>query len=95
MLTRYIVSYDISDPKRLRQVYKTLRGYGEHLQFSVFRCDLSERQRVVLGGLLSDIIDHDEDQVMYVRLGPVDGRADEAIETVGRALKATRRPLVL
>ena len=33
----YIVTYDIADPKRLRQVYDTMRGYGTWLQLSVFR----------------------------------------------------------
>ncbi|NLE47060.1 MAG: CRISPR-associated endonuclease Cas2 [Sandaracinaceae bacterium] len=27
----YIVTYDISDPKRLRKVFQILRGYGDHL----------------------------------------------------------------
>jgi CRISPR-associated protein Cas2 len=95
MKTRYIVTYDISDPKRLRQVYKTLRGYGRHLQLSVFRCDLADQERVVLGGMLSEIIDHAEDQVLFIRLGPAEGRADEAIDALGRALSEERRPLVL
>ena len=31
----YIVCYDICDDKRLRQVFKTMRSYGDHLQYSV------------------------------------------------------------
>jgi CRISPR-associated protein Cas2 len=33
----YIVTYDVCNPKRLRKVFKTMQGYGEHLQLSVFR----------------------------------------------------------
>ena len=40
----YVVTYDICDPKRLRRVYETLRGHGDHLQLSVFRCDLTRRE---------------------------------------------------
>jgi CRISPR-associated protein Cas2 len=86
MRTRYIVSYDIADPKRLRSVHRTMRGYGSPLQYSVFRCDLSPSERVLLIEALTPIINHREDQVMLIRLGPADGRACESIETLGRAL---------
>jgi CRISPR-associated protein Cas2 len=33
---RYLVSYDISDPKRLRKVARSLEGFGVRLQYSVF-----------------------------------------------------------
>jgi len=69
----YIVAYDISDPKRLRRVFRTLKGYGQHLQLSVFRCDLSASQRLQLAAKL----------VMFVDLGPVDGRS-HAIDYLGR-----------
>lgn len=79
----YIVTYDICHPKRLRKVFRTLKGYGEHLQLSVFRCDLTKSQRLQLAGKLSDTIEHDEDQVMFVDLGPSDGRS-HTIDYVGR-----------
>ncbi|MEK7751294.1 MAG: CRISPR-associated endonuclease Cas2, partial [Acidobacteriota bacterium] len=41
MRNSYLVSYDIADDKRLRQVFKTMRAYGDHLQFSVFECQLT------------------------------------------------------
>jgi CRISPR-associated protein Cas2 len=37
---RYIVAYDIADPKRLRATHKALTGVGDPLQESVFLCDL-------------------------------------------------------
>ena len=88
MRTRYIVSYDIADPQRLRRVHRTMRGYGDPLQYSVFRCDLSSSERVLLIEALTPIINHREDQVMLIRLGPADGQACESIETIGRALDA-------
>ena len=42
MRNRYIVTYDICDDARRTAVYKALRGFGDHLQYSVFRCDLSD-----------------------------------------------------
>jgi CRISPR-associated protein Cas2 len=79
----YIVAYDISDPKRLRRVYRTLRGYGQHLQLSVFRCDLTKAQRLQLAAKLRETIEHAEDQVMFVDLGPSEGRS-HSIDYVGR-----------
>ena len=40
----YLVCYDIRDPKRWRRCFKLLKGYGEGLQYSVFRCRLTKRQ---------------------------------------------------
>lgn len=36
-----IVCYDIRNARRLRKVAKHMEGYGERLQFSIFRCHLS------------------------------------------------------
>jgi CRISPR-associated protein Cas2 len=85
MRTSYIVSYDISDEKRLRRVHRTMRGFGEPLQYSVFRCVLSSAERILLLEALTPLINHREDQVMLVNLGPADGRGAECIETIGRA----------
>jgi len=79
----FIVAYDISDPKRLRKVFRTLKGYGQHLQYSVFRCDITTSQRLQLEARLRQTIDHDEDQVMFVDLGPSEGRS-HSIAYVGR-----------
>ena len=75
----YIVAYDICDPKRLRRVFRTVRGYGEHLQYSVFRCDLTASQRLQLAAKLEVIIDASADQVMLVDLGPIDGRGHTTV----------------
>ena len=36
-----VVAYDIADDKRRLRVMKLLAGYGEHVQESVFECDLA------------------------------------------------------
>ncbi len=90
MQTRYIVSYDISDPKRLRLVHKTMLGYGEPLQYSVFCCDLSPSNRIMLISDLAEIIDHREDQVLFIDIGPSGGRGGQVIEPIGRPMKRER-----
>lgn len=71
MRHHYIIGYDISDPTRLRRVHKTMRDFGKPLQFSVFACMLASVERSILEAQLLKIIDTNADQVMFVRLGPV------------------------
>lgn len=82
----YLVCYDICDPKRLRKVYKTMRGYGEHYQLSIFRCELSASEKVQMVSDLEPILKHDEDQVLIVHLGPPRGQHASAMETLGLPL---------
>lgn len=83
-MQRYIVTYDVCDPKRLRRVFEVLRGFGDHLQYSVFRCDLSDQSLVELKAELHTEIDHDEDQVLIFDLGPSPGRGASSVEAIGR-----------
>ncbi len=87
----YIVTYDISGPRRLRRVFKTLRGYGDHLQYSVFRCELSDRERAQLVADLSEEINHKEDQVLLFPLGPAEGYNHENVSALGRPYIALER----
>lgn len=89
--TAWIVAYDICDPKRLRLVYKTMRGFGEHWQYSVFHCELSPARKVRLLSLLEDIIDHSVDQVLFAPLGPVGGHNQQSIEVLGKRRPRTPR----
>ncbi len=80
----YVVTYDISDPKRLRRVYRLLLGYGDHIQLSVFECELDPREVLELRNDLADVIHHSEDQVLFVNVGPVDGRGAASITALGK-----------
>lgn len=37
----YIVTYDIASQRRWRKVFRTMEGFGEWLQLSVFQCRLT------------------------------------------------------
>lgn len=86
-----VVAYDISDPDRLRRVFKIMRGFGDHLQYSVFRCALSDQERVRLTKLLSEVINHVEDQVMFIDLGLYDDVSHARYATLGRAMTHPQR----
>ena len=80
---RYLVSYDICAPKRLRRVAKALEGYGTRLQFSVFECPLDKLRLAELRAVLDEIIKHDEDQVLFVSLGLLAAEDTVVIEALG------------
>ena len=84
MRNLFLVSYDITDPDRLRTIFRTMKGFGEHLQYSVFICNLSPKEKIIMMETLSDIIDKIADKVMLVNLGPAEGMAEERIEFIGR-----------
>lgn len=65
----YLVTYDVRNPKRLRQVFRTLKGSGQWLQYSVFRCRLTEKQKESLRWDLEKIMEQ-EDDLMFVQLCP-------------------------
>lgn len=53
----YLVMYDIRDERRWRDAYRILRGWGERLQYSVFRVNVSDREREKLRWELSQVLD--------------------------------------
>ncbi len=65
----YLVFYDIRDTKRWRRIYRKLKGYGIRVQYSVFRCRLSERSMQRMRWELEKILDK-EDDLMVIRLCP-------------------------
>jgi CRISPR-associated protein Cas2 len=91
----YLVCYDVSSDRRVKRVYKVMRGFGDHLQLSVFRCELSARERAEMIAALSQVIDHKVDQVLMVDIGPADGRAGEVFATLGRPYSQPERHAVV
>lgn len=95
MRKSYLVCYDISDDKRLRKVFQTMRSYGDHLQYSVFECLLNASDLVRLRSELSGIIHHDKDQVLFVDLGPAEGRGDRVITALGKPYTNLDAPCIV
>lgn len=95
MRQTYIVSYDVSDKKRLRKVFKLMQGYGDHVQLSVFRCELTHRGLVELRARLGGLIHHEQDQVLFVDVGPEEGRGATSISAMGRPYSPPERCAVV
>ena len=94
--TRYLVAYDIRDDKRLRQVHKTVKGYGWSLQYSVFICDLDTIELLELKTDLGQLIHHTLDSIAIVDLGPPDQRGNRCFEFMGVASRLpTSGPVIV
>lgn len=64
-----LVCYDIREPARWRKVYKIIRGAGTHVQYSIFRCRLDDRELEKLRWELSRVMAQ-EDALLVVDLCP-------------------------
>jgi CRISPR-associated protein Cas2 len=83
------------DQKRLYRVHRTMKGFGEPIHYSVFRCDLTPKGKVEMIAVLSDQIKYDEDRVMIVDLGPLEGKVEDRIEFLGAHPDETKRKAIV
>ncbi len=95
MRRHFLVTYDISDDRRRDRVFRTLHGYGNHVQYSVFLCEIDEQDLVRMRGELGQEIHHREDQVLILDLGRSIHPLDAIVDTIGKALNVRPRALVL
>src|SRR5262245_25325350 len=75
-----VISYDVVEDKRRTKVLKFLKGYGAHVQYSVFECELSAQQFLAVKSELSSVIDRHTDSVRFYQL---DAAAVRRVEVVG------------
>lgn len=81
--TRYLLAYDIRQPRRLRRVHRIASDFGEPLQYSVFVCDLTDTERARLRQAIQAEIHHGDDRVALFDLGPAAGRGLRCVEHFG------------
>jgi CRISPR-associated protein Cas2 len=90
----YIVTYDISSQRRWRRVFRIMEGYGEWVQLSVFQCRLSRRRRIELKLALEETINHAEDHVIILDLGPA-ATLRPSVESLGKSFSVVERSPVI
>lgn len=91
----YVVTYDISDPKRWRRVFNVMNGYGEWLQLSVFQCRLNRQRHAELVALLDDMIHHAEDHVLFLDVGLADHVVPRVVSLGKDFQPVAREPIVI
>jgi CRISPR-associated protein Cas2 len=89
------VTYDIADPGRLRKIFSLLRGFGESIQYSVFMCELSPKEKAILVTSLHEAINHNEDRIMVIDIGSIEIAAFERIEFIGKVIEITNRECII
>ncbi len=75
-----LISYDVVEDKRRTKVLKLLKGYGTHVQYSVFECDLNAKQYATVRRELRALIDRHTDSVRFYQL---DVAAVKRVEVLG------------
>lgn len=68
-----LVAYDVETidregQKRLRHVAKACKDYGQRVQNSVFECELTQVQLILLQHRLEEIIDKKHDSIRIYKL---------------------------
>jgi CRISPR-associated protein Cas2 len=95
MRNTFLVTYDICDDKRLRKVFKAMRDFGDHLQYSVFECQFTPIDLARCRHVVGEIIHHGEDQVLFIDLGPTEGRGERVITSVGQPYSPFNAPCIV
>lgn len=90
----YVVAYDISDPKRWRAIFKTMHGYGDWLQLSVFQCRLTRLRHAEMIADLDRLIHHGDDHVLIMDLGDADA-VEPRVTSLGRNFKPVSNDTVI
>lgn len=69
-----LICYDVmvtheAGTRRLRQVSKICKNYGQRVQFSVFECIVTPADYIYLKEKLKQTIDHETDSLRFYLLG--------------------------
>ncbi len=86
----WIVTYDVADQRRWRRVFRIMKGRGEWLQLSVFQCRLSRRGMAELHAALSEVVNNNQDHVLFLDLGPAD-EVKPRVSSLGKAFEPVER----
>lgn len=81
MSNLYVITYDIAHRRRLYRVAKTLEGWGERVQESVFECWLTQAELAEVKKALRRLIHPLEDRLRYY---PLCSKDQDLIRHLGR-----------
>jgi len=64
----FVISYDIKDDKKRTQVCNILKDFGNHVQYSVFECELNENEYNKMLSKVLPLIDESKDSLRIYSL---------------------------
>ena len=82
-----MITYDITNPKRLRKMHAFLKDYGSNTQKSVFECDIDDTALKAIREFCREMLDLDTDQV---RIYKICSRCINKVTISGQGLKITQ-----
>lgn len=77
----YLVSYDIPDDKRRLKIAKTIKDFGDRVQYSVFECILDGDLLEKMVARLEKIIEETEDSI---RIYALCAQCEKNIQILGK-----------
>lgn len=82
-----LITYDITDPKRLRRMHKFLKEFGSNTQKSVFECDIDDNALKSIRRFCREELDLKDDQV---RIYKICSRCISKVSISGLGIKITQ-----
>ena len=92
---RFFVAYDVMEPQRLTKTYKKMLGYGDRIQYSMFSCNLSARELVMMRSELEKILNLNEDRVIIINMGSVNSNVEKNVITIGTQIRMKEDNVVI
>lgn len=90
--TLYVIAYDIANDRRRTKVHKTLSGFGEWTQYSLFECYLSEKELLKLRERLDKLIKPEHDSIRFY---PLCATCMAKVDTVGSPKPAEKEVFIV
>jgi CRISPR-associated protein Cas2 len=90
----YVVTYDIRNPGRWRKLFRTMEGFGDWLQLSVFQCRLDKIRVLRLEAAIREIVDCREDHVLIMDLGPAES-VSPRVSSIGKEFDPVGRESIV
>jgi CRISPR-associated protein Cas2 len=81
-----LITYDITEPRRLKKLHSFLKEFGLNTQKSVFECELEDEAMKKIRSYCKEKLDLDEDSVrIYKICAPCMGK----VEISGQGIKVS------
>lgn len=91
----FLITYDVADDKRRTRIFNTLQDHGDHAQYSVFFCQLTQTERISLESVITSHIDCAQDQVLFVDLGKSEHDLNLRVDAIGKCYTPPTRSKIV
>lgn len=81
-----VVTYDIKSDRKRQKIHQVLKNYGFRVQYSVFECELTQKQYSELRIKISKLLNQQEDSVRYYIMD-MENKARTIIDGYGKILE--------